>query len=219
MSGSECAFCAQINGRTSDNELLRVLGTDWARRPLLAELGDAVTMPSIGALTTGHVLVCPRTHVCSTAGAEAEVAGDVARLAVRVRAFLELRFGEIVHEFEHGSPSDGSRVACSIEHAHVHLVPAAVDPMPALSGLATWRPGPHDPADLAACVQGREYISYREPGGRRWVATTETGFRSQLMRIALAAPMGVVDWNWREAPAVDHVAATVQLFAAERAAA
>ncbi len=212
MSAS-CDFCGQIAGDSNHNRLLPLLGTNWSRQPLLAARERAVTMPSVGALVEGHVLVCPCEHARSVAAADDAAVGDVEVLAAETRWRLEQRTTLPVHGFEHGSGDNGLRVACSIEHAHLHLLPADVEIRPRLRQLCEWQPIEPGIEPLRAAADGREYLLYEAPDGERWLSPTEVGFPSQLLRQVFAAALGREDeWNWREHPARSRVAATVDLL-------
>ncbi len=214
---ASCDFCGQIAGDSRHNRLLPLLGTRWSRQPLLAARERAVTMPSVGALAEGHVLVCPREHVRSVATADNAAVADVEALAAETRRSLEELTTLPVHGFEHGSGDDGLRVACSIEHAHLHLLPADVEIRPRLRQLCEWRPIEPGIEPLRAAADGREYLLYEAPDGERWLSPTEVGFPSQLLRQVLAAALGREgEWNWREHAARSRVAATVELLGPSR---
>jgi ATP adenylyltransferase len=209
---SDCTFCGQIAGDPSRNDVAPLVDAHWASRPVLTELGAAVVMPSIGALVPGHVLVCPAGHYRSVVAAPSDVARDVENLLGITRDRLESLTGSPTHVFEHGSSLCGDRVACSVEHAHVHIVPSPVDVRCRIAEVAEWWPAGSDIDDLRAVVGGDEYLLYAAPTGERLVATSATGFPSQLLRRVVAAAIGLVDWNWRSDPAADRIRATAELL-------
>lgn len=208
----QCTFCGQIAGDPKRNDIAGLIRDRWAMRPVIAETGLAVVMPSIGALVPGHVLVSPASHLRSVFGAPHSVAEAVGQLVVAMREQLEAATGLPTHVFEHGSSSCGDRVACSIEHAHVHVLPAAVDLVPILADIAPWEIASHDQDRLSNLIGDAEYLFYEGPTGERMIATTSTGFPSQLMRQVFARELGLVDWNWRTNPALDRIRATVDLL-------
>lgn len=213
-----CHFCGQIAGSPRRNLLKPLLGISWADRPILLEQGNAVLMPSVGALVSGHVLVCPREHSRSLAAASAKTVEDIKALTADATMRLSYALDVPVHTFEHGSGTDTSRVACSIEHAHLHLIPVDVEIRHLIVNLANWRPLPGDIVEVGAHAHGLEYLTYRAPDGEQWIATTEIGFPSQLLRRVFADAMQrEKEWNWRLHPARDEVEATVELFAAPAA--
>jgi diadenosine tetraphosphate (Ap4A) HIT family hydrolase len=216
MTASRCCdFCGQVAGDPSRNAILRLLGSDWSVRPVLDERPGAVLMPSIGALVPGHVLVCPTEHARSFAATPAHLEPTLTELETAAARHLSESLGLPMHRFEHGSSRTGSRVACSVEHAHLHLVPAAVDLRHTLRSLADWREIGEGLEALRAAAGDDEYLFYAAPTGERWVATTTTGFPSQMLRRVLAEALDVDEWNWREHPATERIQATAALFGVE----
>lgn len=213
LDEAPCAFCAQILGLHEHNELSPLLEGQWGWRPVLLETAEAVVMPSIGALATGHVLVSPKHHRRSTAVCTPAEAASLNTLVDTTADHLRAEVGP-VHLFEHGSSAAcEDRVACSVEHAHVHLVPSQIDVVDTLASVADWRPYAGARDELLAATGGAEYLIYESPAGERLLATTRTGFASQLLRRVLAESMGNGHhWNWREEPAVQRIRATADLF-------
>jgi diadenosine tetraphosphate (Ap4A) HIT family hydrolase len=171
-------------------------------------------MPSVGALVAGHVIICPKDHVRSVTALSDTVAADVTSLAAKTSAVLAAKLGMPVHAFEHGSSLIGERVACSVEHAHIHLVPCELDVHGALARVADWQKVDPEVAMLREQVIGREYLTYDSPAGQRWFATADNdGFESQLLRRVFAEALGIAEnWNWRAFPQRSNIEATVALF-------
>jgi hypothetical protein len=70
-------------------------------------------------------------------------------------------------------------------------------------------------------VGSAEYVYYEEPSSAAWVweATAAETIPSQLMRRALAGPLGIEsEWNWRDAPRLGVLADTVRALAVGGAA-
>lgn len=110
-----------------------------------------------------------------------------------------------MHMFEHGSSAAGDTVACSVEHAHLHLVPADVQVWSSLARQFEWQELSNW-EELPEAVQGHEYLMYRPPGGDFYVSIQEDGtVPSQLMRRVIANQLGDSDWNWRVTPHTDLV--------------
>lgn len=208
----DCAFCGQSTGTPQQNDILALIDEAWAVRPVLAELGAAVAMPSVGALTPGHTLVCPTKHHRSLLATPEDAAADVQSLVNRVRARLEYATGLPTHVFEHGSSRHGKRVACSVEHAHVHILPCEVDVRSTVSKIVRWQPAGNNLDDLRRVVGDSEYLLYEAPTGERLAAATEIGLPSQLLRKVFAAALDVEQWDWHLDPAVERIAATAELF-------
>lgn len=218
MGQMRCCLCAQVQGGVGANLLQQLLGTRWSTRPVLLENDVAVVMPSIGALAPGHVLVSPKLHARSLATTPRWCWDLVEQLAHEAAEHLRQVTGELVHGFEHGSARSGERVACSVEHAHLHLLPASVSIDERLASLGSWTAIGADPEALFAAVQSEEYLLYRHPSGQRYVKIApRNGFPSQLMRRVFADALDVAEyWNWRVHSAENHVRATIDLFTARQ---
>lgn len=202
-----CDFCDEIAGRPAGDALARLLNRQPYSRSIVAEMGEASALPSIGALAIGHLLVCPRSHERSIAAAPSEVQADVEALHRRLRGALEGRLGRYVFAFEHGSSEGGPRVACSIEHAHLHLLPWSVDPSQLfLSRIPRWEEW------TAGRVGGREYLRIWVDG--RWLVTYPEGdgFASQFARRLLFESVGRSDWDWKRYPQQRVVADTLAVL-------
>jgi ATP adenylyltransferase len=207
-----CEFCGQIAGDVTRNAIANLISIPWSSRPVLDEVPGAVVMPSIGALVPGHVLLCPTEHARSFAATSSHFEPALATLGGATAERLFVTTGLPVHRFEHGSSTRGERVACSVEHAHLHLVPARVDIRSQLGGIGEWRDVGPSLAEVRAASEGAEYLLYESPCGERSLTTTSAGFPSQLLRRILAQAIGVEEWNWRRDRAVSNMLATAELF-------
>lgn len=202
MTLHECCLCAQIEGRHQHDLIARMLPDQPYARRVLVESESFAVMPSLGALTAGHSLLCPRAHVTSFARLGRALHAEYERTAAMLRARLADLYAGPVHVFEHGTAAAGGRVLCSVDHAHMHFVP-----LPDPADLAVtldhgWMVFDGSLATLERLTGGREYILYEGPErvGRLLMAPSG-GFESQHMRKLIAARLGVpAQWNWRHAP-------------------
>ncbi len=204
-----CHLCAQIAGDPEGDLLHKYLGADVYQRTVCGETADFVVIPSIGALVPGHVLVTPKRHVRSFATLPARERDRGDGVTAWMAAELASVYGQPVHRFEHGSAQCGTTIACSVEHAHLHLVPTDVEVWPLIENAGTWIE--LGAQSLAAIVGGREYLLYERPEGQRlvWI-TDETPITSQFMRQAFAAALGSVqEWDWRSHPRPEEIRATL----------
>jgi diadenosine tetraphosphate (Ap4A) HIT family hydrolase len=212
MTAELCFFCEQVSGSSEHNLLYDALGHAWAVRPVLRENEGAAAMPSIGALTPGHLLISPKQHLRSFAAASSEQRTALERLAEATARELHRATGLTVHGFEHGSATCGERIACSVEHAHRLLIPYGDTVVPGLWQAARWRPLGQSET-LADITGGREYLSYHAPDGRTWTATSEEGFPSQMLRRVFARALGDAHgWDWRSHPHAATILATIALL-------
>lgn len=206
-----CPLCAQISGDAQHDVLHQLLGEGEYRRCVL-DLGEFAAMPSVGALVAGHLLLCPRKHTRSFAslrGHEREAADtQLDRLAGQLRTWA----GKEVQMFEHGNARHGTAVACTVEHAHVHVLAGVPDMRRLLRAQAHWIAVPRRLADLTAIVGDGEYVMYGDQDGRMWVtlAAPDRPIPSQWLRQVAAAALGMPQrWNWREHPSPELTRASL----------
>lgn len=212
---SSCLICGEIAGDPSSDLLADLLGGPYQRRVVMESSRFAV-LPSVGPLAVGHVLICPRDHVNRFASLPAEEFDELEAL----RAELERRLGTVAenchfHYFEHGGDLAATRTPCTVDHAHIHLVPTPEDGT-ALPEIGNWRPVARLEAAMPQ-VGPEEYIWYQAPSRDAWIweANLREAIPSQLMRRVIAELLGVAEaWNWREDPRVDVLAATLRALGA-----
>src|SRR5205807_311575 len=109
--------------------------------------------------------------------------------------------------------SDGSRVLCTVDHAHLHFVPANVDMREALQyQQAPWIDFDGSLQALRTLVGTDEYLFYESPIGPSAVAPArDAEFGSQHIRKAFSCQLGESStWNWRLFPKADEIHTTWQ---------
>lgn len=202
---TDCCLCAQVEGRAEGDLLHRLLGEPGYVRRVAAENERSVAIPSLGPLAPGHSLICPRRHARSLAALDPAEREDLLALADQVGDALG---GAPVHRFEHGDAREGHDVSCSVEHAHLHLLPTKADPWPALRTELAWT-AIAGPEDLARITAGREYLLYTTPEGECHVHLRRGSIPSQFLRLRFAEAIGNPgNWNWRATPKVEATATT-----------
>lgn len=206
MSTSECCLCAQLAGDPTGDLLHAQFGGPYEQRARALDR-DLVLIPSLGSLVPGHVLVCPNTHVRSFAQLDGAVLSRVPALLKQLTDRLGSVTGSDLQLFEHGDAKRSSRVSCSVEHAHLHIVPGVPDLWPAARRLASWT-SIASPAELPSVVGDGEYLALLgRSGGWRVAPAPPLGHPSQLLRRLIADALGRAGtWNWREYPALDATA-------------
>lgn len=206
-----CCLCSQIAKDGEADLLADVLSQPaGVGRYVVREWPGFVLFPSIGALTVGHVILCPRLHVRSMSDLPNALEQSLSDVTRAVRELVSSNFGLPVHAFEHGNATAGQRVVCTVDHAHLHFIPADVSIERYLSRYQ-WTAAP---LSLRDATKGREYLFYESPSGERLVTTGDgTLFPSQYLRRAFAEALGVGDsWNWRVEPAADLTRRTLSSF-------
>ena len=201
MSATECHLCAQLAGDPDGDLLHGQLGRPSYIRRALDVTESFSLIPSLGALAPGHVLLCPRKHVRSLAALPGEFTAELGLAVARSLELVERVWSLPVHQFEHGNAARGVRVNCTVEHAHLHLVPADARIEEQLSSEAAWLTIDDGVGALQAATGGREYLFYSPPGGTSRVAFRASPFPSQLLRRVFAQRLGQPEsWDWRDQP-------------------
>ena len=197
-----CYICGQIEGDLGQDLIAAMLPAEPYRRRVIMENDWFAVIPSLGALTPGHVLLCPRSH----ARCFAEIAWDEAKVrmyrAIRTKLIeqLELCYGGAVHVFEHGMATNSEHVPCTVDHAHLHFLP--VQRGEHTFDSEAWEAT--DPAieTLGNHTRGLEYLFHEDPSGVARLRTGPPGsFGSQLLRRQFASILDCGErWNWRDNP-------------------
>lgn len=203
-----CEFCVELAGGSTANPLAEMLPPG---HPYLLHHDHVTgTIPSIGALAAGHVLVCPRQHVGAVASLNGLDYRSLQMAVARTRVQLELVYGSAVAVFEHGSGALSSAGACA-DHAHVHLIPLH-DPkqLRALTDHLPWRQlGGRDLQQTATRYVKRNGYLYLDDSQHRWLCDGRY-VRSQELRRAASQLLGRPDeWDWAVCPRPDLVEQTI----------
>jgi len=196
-----CYVCGQIAGDPGRDLIAQSLPRAPYIRRVVLDSESFAAVPSLGPLAEGHLLLCPRTHLPSAAALPQAVHAEYETVKAALAARLTFEYHAPVHVFEHGMACSGGRTLCTVDHAHVHLVP-----LPASLGCLgltgpEWLEFDGSIEALTALTRGREYVMYAPPGGRSLVCVDRAPeFESQFMRRAIARALGSRTWDWRSAP-------------------
>ncbi|MCK9365483.1 MAG: hypothetical protein M0P74_18015 [Syntrophales bacterium] len=177
----------------------------------LFESPNFVALPSLGALVEGWLLLVPKKHFICMGALPDSVATEMQEVKHFLCSVLQQYYGQVA-AFEHGPSRPNCSVGCSVDHAHLHLVPVAFD----LSSAAA----PFLPKDVhwsaaglkecrTAFGQGEDYLYFEQPIGAGRIARHKD-FESQIFRRAIAMQTGAFNqFNWREYPQLPNVSATI----------
>lgn len=179
------------------------------------ESRNFIAVPSLGSLVEGWLLLVPKEHLLSIGALPEELVGEMEDMKAKIIAHVRKEYGEICL-FEHGPASASGKVGCSVDHAHLHIVPLTVDiaeaarpfmPYDSVWSRASWKDC------REAHLAGRDYLYFEQPIGYGRIST-HRDFGSQVFRKAIASQIGRPDeFNWREHPELDTVARTISVFA------
>src|SRR5437868_5006267 len=155
LSPHECCLCSQIDGMAANDLIARLLPDQPYRRRIMLENRSFAVIPSLGPLVSGHSLLCPKAHVTRFAELDPDVYDDFRGIRNALVERLRDLYGNRVHLFEHGAAASGARVLCTVDHAHLHVLPLP-DDIDAVRG--NWATFDGSLGTLKRKVQGREYI-------------------------------------------------------------
>ena len=199
---SACCLCSNLVSKNS-NEV-------W-NKPLF-ESANFVVLPSLGSLVQGWLLLVPKKHFICMGALPDDLAREMEYMKRTITARLSLKYGAVC-AFEHGPSALDHKVGCSVDHAHLHMVPLNFDLTRAATRFmppdaewveATWE-------DCRAAFEKREdYLYLEQPVGVGRIAL-HSNFGSQIFRKAIASRLGVPgEFSWRDYPQVEVIQETIR---------
>jgi diadenosine tetraphosphate (Ap4A) HIT family hydrolase len=203
-----CRFCSHANDTLSGESRVETV---------VASTRDFVAWPSVGSLVAGWLLVVPRRHHLALAQLLDEELRDLDEFVDGLRHRLMSTFNGHMYSFEHGPAARGISVGCSIDHAHMHLVPLDFDLAVAARSFEpqfTWQTG----VDLRSLrprhSAGESYLWLRSPDGST-MGTTGGALPSQYFRRVIAETLGLGEPDWRLEPRPQVAGRTVSALSAQ----
>jgi diadenosine tetraphosphate (Ap4A) HIT family hydrolase len=199
-----CPFCRELqSGRLPD-----FVDANIDSR-ILHETNRFVVMADISPLVPGHVMIVPKAHILCYGAVEDSAQDEFSGLVNAVRTILREHYGPSVI-LEHGT-SSLDPVADHVTHAHLHIVPAAIDirdsllnfnttTIASLSDLSHW------------AARDEAYIYFESCAGERIVADRIFDIKRLFIRSEIARRIGLPDplWDWRRHILSDNLRSTVE---------
>lgn len=199
-----CPFCRELqSGRLPD-----FCDADIDSR-ILHETDRFVVMADISPLVPGHVMIVPKAHILCYGAVEAAARDEFSGIVNATRRIIREHYGPSVI-LEHGTSSLDD-VADHVTHAHLHIVPAAIDIRDALLNFNTTTIA--SLSDLSHwAARDEEYIYFESCAGERIVADRITGIKRLFFRRQIARQIGLADplWDWRRHILSDNLRSTVE---------
>jgi diadenosine tetraphosphate (Ap4A) HIT family hydrolase len=199
-----CPFCRELqSGRLPD-----FIDADIDSR-ILHETDRFVVIPDISPLVPGHVMIVPKAHILCFGAVDDAARDEFSCIVNATRTVVKEHYGPSVL-LEHGT-SSLDPVADHVTHAHLHIVPAAIDirdsllnfnttTIASLSDLSHW------------AARDEEYIYFESCAGERVVADRIVGIKRLFFRREIARQIGIPDplWDWRQHILTDNLRSTVE---------
>jgi diadenosine tetraphosphate (Ap4A) HIT family hydrolase len=199
-----CPFCRELQS----GSLPDFVDADIDSR-ILHETNRFVVMADISPLVPGHVMIVPKVHILCYGAVEDSARDEFSGLMNAVRSILREYYGPSVI-LEHGT-SSLDPVADHVTHAHLHIVPAAIDIRDSLLNFNTTTiAGLSDLAQWAA--RDEAYIYFESCAGERMVADRIVDLKRLFFRSEIAKRIGIPDplWDWRRHILSDNLRSTVE---------
>lgn len=202
----ECRLCRELAGLAEGN-LANELTDGALADTHIHTSGDLTTIVPLGPLTEGHVLIVPKQHFLSfrqLSAAQRRAADQYVQL---IAGAVE-SWGPVI-AFEHGADVSRCAVGQCLDHAHLHLVPIAIDLAPAVAAHFKSRRVCSLEALDTAVPAGTSYLLCRSMQGDWTVFWIGEALPSQYLRMLvhrLAHREG--DWDWRANIRADQMLAT-----------
>ena len=199
----DCPFCRELQG----GRLPDFCDADIDSR-ILHETNRFAVMADISPLVPGHVMIVPKAHILCYGAVEDSAQDEFLGLVNAVRTILREHYGPSVL-LEHGT-SSLDPVADHVTHAHLHMVPAAIDIRDSLLNFNTSTIA--NLSDLSHwAARDEAYIYFESCAGERIVADRIFDIKRLFIRSEIARRIGLPDplWDWRRHILSDNLRATV----------
>jgi diadenosine tetraphosphate (Ap4A) HIT family hydrolase len=198
-----CPFCRELQS----GKLPEFCDADIDSR-ILHETNNFVVIPDISPLVPGHVMIVPKAHILCYGSVEAAAWDEFLGIVNATRAIIREHYGASVI-LEHGTRSVDD-VADHVSHAHLHIVPAAIDIRDALLNFNTTTIA--SLSDLSRwAARDEAYIYFESLTGERIVADRIVGLKRLFFRREIARQIGLPEplWDWRRHILSDNLRSTV----------
>jgi diadenosine tetraphosphate (Ap4A) HIT family hydrolase len=199
----DCPFCRELQG----GELPDFCDANIDSR-ILHETDRFVVIPDISPLIPGHVMIVPKAHILCFGAVDDTARDEFSCIVNATRTILREYYGPSVL-LEHGT-SSLDPVADHVTHAHLHVVPAAIDIRDSLRNFNTTTIA--SISDLSHwAARDAEYIYFESCAGERFVADRIVGIKRLFFRREIARQIGIPDplWDWRQHILTDNLRSTV----------
>jgi ATP adenylyltransferase len=164
---------------------------------VLFETDNFVVVPALGSFVAGYLLIATKPHVRNIAHLPDQLCPELQSACHAVADIVRTKYGPVV-TFEHGNAGLTFQGPSCINHAHIHIVPFALDVWSLVEApfahkeirLRPWhREVPRD----------ESYIFVQDNNGRARYYTTASEFPRQYIRRRICQLMGGnyrEKWNW-----------------------
>lgn len=197
-----CRFCNEINDKKSDNLFFTIFRGNPPNR-VLKETKNFVVIPTIGQIIEGYLLIIPKKHFLSFAHLPFRYYRELETLKEETKNTLTTIYAEPIF-YEHGA------VGNSVEHAHLHAVPAEIDILQDIKRFFIPREIRNMSELIIQAEKGIPYLFYENRRGQKFIFNAHTVI-SQFLRQVVANKLGCSDrWNWKEYTGRQEILSTLE---------
>jgi ATP adenylyltransferase len=199
-----CSFCRRFDSGPAE--------------PAVIETDQFAAWVSHGALVEGHLLVIPKTHALNLCEMSSQQCHELPRFLEAVEQRLNLHYGPVCM-FEHGPTTTDSAAGCSIDHAHMHLLPwpgSLIEAAETDYSDYEWeRLG--SLSELFAQPPTVPYLFVRDGDGEMALAK-HLDIPSQALRRTISSALARgEEWDWKTHPKPETVQETIRRMVAHPA--
>jgi ATP adenylyltransferase len=180
----------------------------------LFETHNFIVIPSLGSLVEGWLMIVPKEYYISFGAIRNQtIYKELDHLIENLGQLTKAIYGDFVL-FEHGPIVKNSPVGCSIDYAHLHLVPVCVNLIEMskffLSKEISWCsvPGIHTTSEYFN--KNIPYLFVRDVDKKNFVGFSEE-LPSQLFRRTIAKHIGIEEkYDWKRFPFTENIDMTIK---------
>lgn len=179
----------------------------------LLETENFKVIPSLGSLVPGWVMVIPKEYYISFGAINnLSILKELNYLIDSLGSLIKSHYGDYIM-FEHGPVAKKSLVGCSVDYAHLHLVPVSINLIEEskvfLTKKVLWSPVSGIGNTVEYYYKKIPYLFVRDLNSNSFIGTSEE-LPSQLFRKTIALHLGIKDmYDWKQHPFKKNIIKTV----------
>jgi ATP adenylyltransferase len=178
------------------------------------ESKNFVVVPTLGAMIEGWMLIVPRDFHLNLAQLKPHLFDELDSVIQQTELIIRKKFHTPTVLFEHGPTAIGSTAGCSVDYAHLHVVPTEFDLLGGLRrflGLEyDWQAVQNLMALSHRRVECNDYLYFRNQSGNHFL-TLQKDIPSQLFRKVIANYLGKPNsYDWKQFPEMKKIRNTIE---------
>ena len=129
----KCCFCKEYDDYYN-SDFYNYLGKKYSiNTRVLYSTKNWYAIPSLGCLTTGHILLVSKDHYLCAASIPKKLRNELLLIKDIIDKILFHKTGKECICFEHGTTSEIFTGANSVDHVHLHIIPVSQSIWPQMS--------------------------------------------------------------------------------------